>query len=560
MAQLKDTIVTGDLSVTGTIYGDVPLNDLTDADDLKAIEALTGTSGILTKTAANTWSLSSGAAPTSHAHGNITNAGAIGTAANKGVYTGTNGVLTAGTIPIAAGGTGLTASPSMLTNLGSTTAANVLQASPRPGVTGTLGVAHGGTGATTFTSGALLIGNGTNAVGTRTIKNMTAAGNLGWTAAGTDIYIPTVNTLAYWNGRYNDSSSNLAYCNKGAFGNAVTYGVDDATANGALGTGTGLTTERSVYYGLVTVNNASQTRATGIYAPTSAGTAGYILKSSGGTAAPTWLQTLPIANGGTGNTTGTATLAITAADTTNELVALGVASDATTALKRDTNLLIKSNSIYPATTDTGSIGTTDKHFESGYFGKSVDVDTTGLADLTEARFTVTGPNGSVSLSTYNTRGLWDDTNRKWMIYSYKEDIEGGNGLIVRIGQNACFNSATYFQQPYTGATIENNTYRHNTVVDSLGWTYEHWLGRIEHALLKDKTSEYVIRTWEPGIGSSSSDTHQPAGLWIIRKPGQDGYCTVQCSSNQAGIIRNIHIGTATPGSSYGKEGEVYLKY
>ena len=78
----------------------------------------------------------------------------------------------------------------------------------------------------------------------------------------------------------------MAYCNKGAFGNAVTYGVDDATANGALGTGTGLTTERSVYYGLVTVNNASQTRATGIYAPTSAGTAGYILKSSGGTAAP----------------------------------------------------------------------------------------------------------------------------------------------------------------------------------------------------------------------------------------------------------------------------------
>lgn len=46
--------------------------------------------------------------PSSHAHGNITNAGAIGTAANKGVYTGTNGVLTAGTIPIAAGGTGAT--------------------------------------------------------------------------------------------------------------------------------------------------------------------------------------------------------------------------------------------------------------------------------------------------------------------------------------------------------------------------------------------------------------------------------------------------------------------
>lgn len=59
-----------------------------------------------------------------------------------------------GTLPIANGGTGLTASPSMLTNLGSTSAANVLAASPRPGVTGTLPVANGGTGATTA-SGAL---------------------------------------------------------------------------------------------------------------------------------------------------------------------------------------------------------------------------------------------------------------------------------------------------------------------------------------------------------------------------------------------------------------------
>ncbi len=216
---------------------------------------------------------------------------------------------------------------------------------------GTLPVSRGGTGATTFTSGALLIGNGTNAVSTRSIKNMTAAGNLGWTSATTNIDIPTVNTLAYWNGRYNDSTSNLAYCNKGAFGNAATYGVDDATANGALGTGTGLTTERSVYYGLVTVNNASQTRATGIYAPTSAGTANQILVSAGGTSAPTWkatangaayatsangaltFGTLPVAQGGTGATTFTSgnvlvgsgtnavtTIAKTSANTANTLV------------------------------------------------------------------------------------------------------------------------------------------------------------------------------------------------------------------------------------------------
>lgn len=52
-------------------------------------------------------------------------------------------------IPVNKGGTGLSSSPSMLVNLGSTTAASVMQAAPRPGVTGTLPIANGGTGATT---------------------------------------------------------------------------------------------------------------------------------------------------------------------------------------------------------------------------------------------------------------------------------------------------------------------------------------------------------------------------------------------------------------------------
>ncbi len=111
MAFLKDTVVAGDLRVTDTIYGDVPLADLVDADDLKAIEALTGTSGILTKTAANTWALSSGVTPASHTHGNITNAGTIGSTANYAVYTTTNGALTAGTLATTdptASGSGIT--------------------------------------------------------------------------------------------------------------------------------------------------------------------------------------------------------------------------------------------------------------------------------------------------------------------------------------------------------------------------------------------------------------------------------------------------------------------
>ena len=47
-------------------------------------------------------------APINHSHGNITKEGKIGTAANQAAYTGSGGTLTAGTLPVAAGGTGVT--------------------------------------------------------------------------------------------------------------------------------------------------------------------------------------------------------------------------------------------------------------------------------------------------------------------------------------------------------------------------------------------------------------------------------------------------------------------
>lgn len=54
--------------------------------------------------------------------------------------------ITSGIFPISRGGTGRSSSPSMLVNLASTSAATVLSATPRPGVTGVLPAAHGGTG------------------------------------------------------------------------------------------------------------------------------------------------------------------------------------------------------------------------------------------------------------------------------------------------------------------------------------------------------------------------------------------------------------------------------
>ena len=64
--------------------------------------------------------------------------------------------ITSGTLAVGRGGTGVTANPSMITNLGSTSAASVFAASPRPGVTGTLPVGNGGTGKTSWTANRLV--------------------------------------------------------------------------------------------------------------------------------------------------------------------------------------------------------------------------------------------------------------------------------------------------------------------------------------------------------------------------------------------------------------------
>ena len=77
--------------------------------------------------------------------------------------------ITSGTLGVARGGTGVTSNPSMLTNLGSTSAASVFAASPRPGITGTLGIANGGTGATTAAAARTALGITTPTVLTGTI-------------------------------------------------------------------------------------------------------------------------------------------------------------------------------------------------------------------------------------------------------------------------------------------------------------------------------------------------------------------------------------------------------
>lgn len=62
----------------------------------------------------------------------------------------------------------------------------------------------------------------------KTTRTLTNVGASGWKDASTDSqYVPDMTFMAYWNGAYSNTSSNLAYCNKGAFGTAATKNIGD---------------------------------------------------------------------------------------------------------------------------------------------------------------------------------------------------------------------------------------------------------------------------------------------------------------------------------------------
>lgn len=101
---------------------------------------------------------------------------------------------------------------------------------------GILPVGKGGTGVSTLASGYALIGNGTSPVTTRGIRNNTSTGALGWTSSTVDNTLVTTNTLAYWNGAYTGTTSNISKLG------TITNGTWQATVIGAAYGGTGQNT------------------------------------------------------------------------------------------------------------------------------------------------------------------------------------------------------------------------------------------------------------------------------------------------------------------------------
>lgn len=78
------------------------------------------------------------------------------------------------------------------------------------------------------------------------IHTLGAVNALGYTTDTAKNLLVSVDTLAWWNGAYGGTASNLSYCKKGAFGDAVTRGVDAAAKSGS----TNLITSGAMYTAL----------------------------------------------------------------------------------------------------------------------------------------------------------------------------------------------------------------------------------------------------------------------------------------------------------------------
>ena len=92
----------------------------------------------------------------------------------------------------------------------------------------------------------------------KTTRTLTNVGASGWNDASTDSqYVPDMAFMAYWNGAYSNTNSNLAYCNKGAFGTAATKDIGYFATAGHNHDSTYLKLSGGTMTGALNFNNAT---------------------------------------------------------------------------------------------------------------------------------------------------------------------------------------------------------------------------------------------------------------------------------------------------------------
>ena len=268
--------------LTNVTASSVALADVTGADDLKAIEALTGTSGLLKKTAANTWTLDTTSYATS--------------AEVNGLLAAADAMTFKGTI--GAGGTINTTNNETLPD------------------THAAGDAYKVITADTYAGQVCEVGDLIICI--KDVTDSANASDSDWTVAQTNIdgavtgpASSTANHIAVFNDTsgkiIKDSGITITPAATGftisggttsktltvdkdiTLGTAAGKSYTDSSSASAISTGTSLVTERDVYYGLPQINHThNYTSSSDFYAPTSGGTAGQYLKAGGENTAPTW--------------------------------------------------------------------------------------------------------------------------------------------------------------------------------------------------------------------------------------------------------------------------------
>ena len=248
--------------------------------------------------------------------------------------------------------------------------------------------------------------------GLTSTEQSNARANIGLGTAATHAHGDYVTAITWdsTNRKLQQSKGGAAATDIVQFGTAALKAYTDSSSASAISTSTNLVTERDVYYGLPTINNAhNYTSSSTFYAPTTGGTAGYVLIGDGTTSAPVWTnkifvdttnnrvginttspsQTLSVSGtaGITGNTTIGGTLDVTGVATFNSNVRLPYTS--TVKIKdsggtyRDI-LAFNSNSRL-----VFGMGTAQAGYDTFIGGKNVVIQT-GTTPATEGTFSTAG--------------------------------------------------------------------------------------------------------------------------------------------------------------------------
>lgn len=200
----------------------------------------------------------------------------------------------------------------------------------------------------------------------------------------------------------------------------------DSSSASAISTGTSLTTERDVYYGLPTINNShAYTSSTTIYAPTAGGTADtQALVGNGATTAPKWVNISPSISIGAGTSSAAPTVNITILGRSGTAQSITTATTGVYGVTKlqdgiastSTALAATANAAYTASRNSlHTLATTTKFYITG--STSATTNTAGDDFDTGIYTTTIAGELSAARYSYNSNG----TEKAYTYYNTTDD-------------------------------------------------------------------------------------------------------------------------------------------